>query len=122
MIMDTSWHQYLFGIAFILAGINHFRVPRMYQKIIPPYFENKKFWNNFSGFLEIIFGIGLLIPQTSIYSAWALVLLLIAVFPANWYMYKNDKASLGLSKTIRLVRLPLQLLLILWALYYTNIF
>jgi len=120
--MDISWHQYLFGIVFILAGINHFRVPRMYQKIIPPLFKNKSFWNGLSGFAEIIFGIGLLIPQTSIWSAWALAFLLIAVFPANWYMYKNDKVSLGLSKTIRFFRLALQLLLILWALYYTRIF
>lgn len=120
--MDTPWHQYLFGIVFILAGINHFRVPRMYEKIIPPYFENKKLWNNLSGLGEIILGIGLLIPQTSIFSAWGLVLLLIGVFPANWYMYQNDKVSFGLSKTIRLIRLPIQVLLILWALYYTNIF
>ncbi len=120
--METPWHQYLFGILFILAGFNHFRVPRMYQKIIPPSFGNAKLLNNISGFFEVILGAALLFPITEKYAAWGLVLLLIAVFPANLYMYNNDKAGLGLSKTLRFLRLPLQLLLIIWALLYTNIF
>lgn len=120
--MDLPWHQYLFGILFILAGFNHFRVPRLYQKIIPPSFGNVKVLNTIAGFFEVILGVGLLIPQTQIFAAWGLVLLLIAVFPANLYMYNYEKASLKLSKTARLIRLPLQLVLILWALMYTGIF
>jgi len=46
--------------------------------------------------------------------------LLIAVFPANLYMFQNDKAGLGLPKWVRFIRLPLQLVLIFWAYLYTN--
>ncbi len=120
--MYLPWHQYLYGIFFALAGLNHFRVPRMYKKIIPPFFKNKAFWNALSGISEIVFGFGLLFPTTSVYAAWGLVLLLTAIFPANVYMYKHDEAAMGLSKTIRLGRLPLQFLLIAWALVYTGIF
>jgi uncharacterized membrane protein len=117
--MHLPWHQYLYGTFFLLAGLNHFRKPRMYMKIIPPIFNNKKLWNILAGIAEIVFGIGLMLPITSKYSAWGIVILLIAIFPANVYMYSHDEASMGLSKTVRLFRLPLQFVLIAWAWIYT---
>ena len=117
--MTLPWHQYLMGLVYILAGINHFRKPNLYIKIIPPSFKNPKRINQISGWAEIILGILVCIRITSFYGAWGIILLLIAIFPANLYMYQNDKAALGLPKWIRLLRLPLQLLLIYWAYCYT---
>lgn len=104
---------------YIVAGINHFRKPGMYIKIIPPVFKNPKLINNLSGAAEIIFGILLLLPFTKTFAAWAIIALLIAIFPANLYMYKNKKASFNLPKWILFVRLPLQIVLIFWAYQYT---
>ena len=116
--MNLPWHQYLMGLLFVLAGINHFRNPRLYLKIIPPYFSNPKLLNQLSGLAEIILGIGVCIPLISSISAIGLILLLIAVLPANIYMYQNQKARLGIPKWVTLVRLPIQLLLMYWANMY----
>lgn len=117
--MGLPWHLYAMALLYILAGINHFRVPKLYYKIIPPYFSNQRLLNIVSGIAEIILGIALCIPQLSKYAAWGIIILLIAIFPANIYMYQNDKAALGLPKWARILRLPLQFLLIYWAFQYT---
>lgn len=104
---------------YILAGINHFRVPRLYAKMIPPSLPSPKALNIISGLAEIAFGSMLCIPSISVWGAWGIITLLVAIFPANFYMYANDKAALGLPKWVRLVRLPLQLVLIYWAWLYT---
>jgi len=117
--MHLSWHLYLMAFLYIVAGINHFRSPGMYLKIIPPYFSNPKLLNILSGAAEIILGLLLTLPFLSHFAAWGIIALLIAVFPANLFMYQNKKASFGLPNWILLLRLPLQLLLILWAYQYT---
>ncbi|KFF18207.1 DoxX family protein [Flavobacterium hydatis] len=117
--MDLPWHIYLMASLYILAGINHFRNPGMYLKIIPSYFSNPKLLNILSGVAEIILGSLLLISATSHFAAWGIIALLVAVFPANLYMYQNKKASFGLPRWVLLLRMPLQLVLILWAYQYT---
>jgi uncharacterized membrane protein len=55
--MNSPWHLYVMAFLYIIAGINHFRVPRLYQKIIPTYFPNPSLLNILSGAIEIILGI-----------------------------------------------------------------
>jgi len=117
--MSLPWHLYLMSSLYIIAGINHFRVPRLYLKIIPPYLPNPRLLNYISGIAEIVLGILLCFPETKSFAAWGIIVLLFAVFPANLYMYLNDKASLGLSKWVRFIRLPLQIILIYWSYNYT---
>ena len=107
------------ALLYILAGFNHFRNPKMYIKIIPSYFSNPKLLNILSGAAEIILGILLMLSFTTHFAAWGIIALLIAVFPANLFMYQDKKASFGLPKWVLLLRLPLQLLLIVWAYQYT---
>lgn len=118
--MNFPWHLYLMAAFYIFAGLNHFRKPHLYARIIPPFFPNPKLLVFLSGIAEIFLGILLCIPMVSPYAAIGIIALLIAVFPANLYMYANEKASLGLPKWILLVRLPLQILLILWAYKYVS--
>jgi len=117
--MNLQWHLYLMAILYILAGLNHFRNPGMYIRIIPPFFKNPKLINNLSGAAEILLGILLMLSFTSRLAAWGIIALLIAIFPANIYMLQNKKASFGLPKWILFVRLTLQIVLILWAYQYT---
>lgn len=117
--MNLPWHLYVMALLYILAGINHFRTPGMYLKIIPSYFSNPKLLNILSGVAEIILGSLLLISATSHFAAWGIIALLVAVFPANLYMYQNKKASFGLPRWVLILRMPLQLVLILWAYQYT---
>ncbi|PZR19232.1 MAG: DoxX family protein [Flavobacterium psychrophilum] len=117
--MALPWHLYLMALLYILAGINHFRVPRIYMKMIPPALPAPKMLNLISGAAEIILGILLCVSATSAFAAWGIIALLIAIFPANVYMYTNEKAAMGLPKWVLFIRLPVQLVLIYWAFLYT---
>jgi len=111
----------LFSGFFIYAGISHFTKAWFFYKITPPYLQKwKKPINVIVGVSEILGGIGLLIPQTRMMAAWGIILLLIAVFPANWYMYRSNGAGMKINPKFLLVRLPLQLVLLAWAFYYTK--
>lgn len=110
----------LFSGFFIYAGISHFKKAWFFYKITPPYLQKwKKPINVIVGVAEILGGIGLLIPQTRVIAAWGIILLLLAVFPANWYMYKSKGAGMKISQKFLLIRLPLQIVLLAWAYYYT---
>jgi len=67
-----------------------------------------------SGFFEILGGIGILLEATRPIAGWGLVLLLLAVFPANIYMatagIKID--GFGSQAWMAWARLPFQFVLI----------
>lgn len=117
--MDKPWHLYVMAVFYILAGINHFRKPALYEKIIPLFIPYKKYVNEMCGFFEVIFGIYLFIPIFSNLAAWSIIGLLIIIFPANVYMLINKKARLGIPAWLLFLRLPLQGVLIYWAYQYT---
>jgi uncharacterized membrane protein len=117
--MILPWHLYIMALLYLIAGLNHFRNPKLYIRIIPPFFKNPKRINQLSGIAEIILAIALCIPALTHYAAWGIILILLAVFPANIHMFLDKKASLGLPKWILFLRLPLQFLLIFWAYHYT---
>jgi len=117
--MALPWHLYVMALLYVLAGINHFRKPRLYLKMIPPFFPNPKLLNIISGIAEISLGILLCIPATSAYAAVGIIALLIVIFPANLFMYLNESANLGLPKWALFLRLPLQIVLIIWAYEYS---
>lgn len=104
---------------YFLSGINHFRKRGIYERIIPPYIKWPKSANYMSGAAEVLLAIGLCFPQTSSFSAWGIIALLVAVFPANLFMYHEPEVSFHLPKWLLLVRLPLQVVLMIWAYYYT---
>ena len=118
MILKLPWHIYLMALLYFIAGLNHFRNPRLYLKIIPPYFSKPKLLNKITGFSEILLSVLLCFPFFTKFAAVRIVILLIAIFPANLYMYQNPKAGFGLPKYILLLRLPLQSLLMIWACLY----
>lgn len=117
--MNSNWHLYFMAFIYTIAGMNHFRSPKLYKKIIPPYLPNPSLLNYLSGTAEIILGISLLIPALSHYAAWGIIALLIAVFPTHFFMYQNHKAQMGLPKWVLLLRIPFQFVLMYWAYLYT---
>ena len=112
--------KYLFGILFILAGANHFYNPNFYLKIMPPILPAHLFLVYLSGVFEIALGILLLIPRFTRIAAWGLTALLIAVFPANIYMWLNPQVFSEFSQTALSIRLLLQFVLIAWAFWFTK--
>ena len=109
----------VFAFAFIAAGITHFVMPGFYLKIMPPYIPFHQFCVAFSGLIEVLLGILLLIPRTRKLAGWGLIALLIAVFPANIYVYQHQD-EFPLPAFVHLLRLPLQGVLIAWAYVYAR--
>ena len=98
----------LMSIFYISIGIDHFRRPEWYEKIVPPFLQFKYELVLISGAIEIVLGIMLLHPKTRFIAAWGLILLLIAVFPANIYLALTNGAALGTSPMVAWGRLPVQ--------------
>ncbi len=111
--------KYLLAMFMIVAGIMHFATPDFFLKIMPPYLPLHKELVLLSGVFELVPGVLLLVPQTSRLAAWGIVALLIAVFPANLYLYQHQDI-LPAAPVIHLLRLPLQGVFILWAYWHTR--
>ena len=114
--MQTLKHilKYALAIFFILADLNHFLHTDFYVRIMPPYLPWHQFLVYFSGALEIVLAVGLLIPRLTSLSAWGLIALLIAVFPANIHMALHPDLFPEFNPTMLWLRLPLQFVLIAW--------
>jgi uncharacterized membrane protein len=111
------------GLFYILGGINHFRSPEFYQPMMPPYLPLHDALIALSGIAEIGLGIAVLVPQVRRLAAWGVILLLIAVFPANIHIALNNVPLGGAEEgagILNWVRLPLQGVLIAWAWWYTR--
>ena len=112
--------KWLLAIAFIFAGANHFFNPQFYLRIMPAYLPYHLFLVYLSGVFEMAFGILLLIPRFSRLAAWGIIALLIAVFPANIYMAMNTELFPEFNPLLIWLRLPLQLVIIAWAYWFTK--
>lgn len=110
------------SLLYIIVGIKHFTDTDFFITIVPLYISYKKEVVLMSGLIEIILGILLLIKQTRRFAAWGIISLLIAVFPANIYLYNNEtpQAILNISKNQALVRMPFQIPLIIIAYWHSK--
>lgn len=110
------FHQYLIGFIFVLAGILHFLKPGIYVKIMPDYIPWHRAMVYISGAAEIAGGVGMLFPELRYAAAIGLILLLLAVFPANIDMAVKAFKKYGMTgyTWILIFRLPLQFVLIYW--------
>lgn len=108
------------ALIYVLAGINHFFHPAFYLSIIPKILPYPLFLVYLSGAFETVLGLLLFPKKTRRTAAWGIILLLLAVFPANIQMsltyYQNNHPDFWIT----LLRLPLQFILIYWAYTYTG--
>ncbi len=112
--------KYLLAIGFVLAGINHFVNADFYLKMMPSYLPAHLFLVYLSGVFEIALGVLLLIQRFTPLAAWGLIALLIAVFPANIFMAQHAELFSEFSPTALYLRLPVQIILIAWAFWFTR--
>jgi uncharacterized membrane protein len=111
---------YAMMILYTAAGINHFVHPLFYLKIMPPWLPFHNGLVFISGVFEVLFGVMLAFSFSRRFAAWGIILLLIAVFPANIQMMINYKDENNPQLWIAILRLPIQLLLIYWAYGFTK--
>ena len=107
------------SIFYVIVGIKHFIEPEYFLSIVPPYLPYHLELVYISGLFEILFGLIILFPKYRYYGAIGLILLLIAVFPANIYLAQSKEAqeAIGATQEIATWRLPIQGVLI-WIAYY----
>jgi|SRR5690554_4620929 len=113
------WHQYLIGLLFVIAGMNHFRKPKMYERIIPPYIPAHGSIVILSGIVEMILGFMIMNKNSQEEAAWGIIILMLLFIPVHIFMLQNEKAAMKLPKWVLILRLPLQFALIYWAYQYT---
>ena len=101
----------------VSAGIGHFRTPEPFVKIVPSYLPYPLALVYISGVFEILGGMGLLIPKLRRVAGIGLIMLFISVFPANIYMAMHHIpwGDTPVAPWQLWLRLPMQLLLIVWA-------
>ena len=116
--MRRPWLRYLsialIGLAFIAAGVNHFRHPELYRGVMPPWLPWPEMLQLIAGAAEIAGGIGVLLPWTRRAAGFGLIALLIAVFPANVQMALTGFPGTDLPGWVLWARLPFQPLMIAW--------
>ena len=111
--------KFVLAIFLIGAGITHFLNPAFFLRIMPPYLPLHKELVLVSGIFEVLLGVLLLVPASSRWDAWGMVAWLIAVFPANLYVFQHQEL-IPASPLVHLLRLPLQGVFILWAYWYAR--
>ncbi len=112
---------YIMCIFYVKIGFDHFVNPNYYLNIVPSYLNFHYELVLISGFFEILFGFGLLTKYRK-QSAIGLILLLIAVFPANIFLIQSDEAQIALNidKNTAIIRAPFQLLFIAIAYWHSR--
>lgn len=111
------------AVVFIAMGINHFvpKSARVMAKMIPPTLRRDGLFAPLNlvyltGACEIAGGVGLLVPQTRLAAAIALVVFLAAVFPANAYAaaHRERFGAIAIPFWPRLVAQIVLAALIVW--------
>ncbi len=107
---------------FVIAGVLHFLKPAFYLQIMPPYLPGPLVLVYLSGACEIVGGCAVLWAATRRWAGLALIVLLIAVFPANIQMAVHPEPLAGWDVPLWLLwlRLPMQGVLIAWVWWVSN--
>src|SRR5689334_8153574 len=107
------------AIMFLFTGAAHFTATRAdLIRMVPPVFPRPEALVAATGIAEFAGAIGLLVPSTARIAAYGLILLLVAIFPANIYAARTGQTIAGRRATPLGLRLPLQVLwiaLLFWA-------
>lgn len=110
------------SVLYVSIGIKHFINTEFFVAIIPPIINYKEAAVIISGFIEVILGILLLFNQTRKLASWGIIFLLIAVFPANIYLYTSEipRETLSITKNQALLRMPYQIALIMISYWHSK--
>ena len=110
--MSTS--QRLLAAFWILAGVNHFRIPRVYESIMPDYVPMHREMVLWSGVAEVVGGVAVIPAWGRAFARWWLLGVLAAVYPANVHMALHPDRYEQVPPLALWARLPLQFACALW--------
>ncbi|MCV7027780.1 DoxX family protein [Mycobacterium sherrisii] len=105
--LDGSTAPIAVGLAamFVVTGTAHFAPPlrRDLVAIVPPRLPAPALLVSITGVLELVGAVGLLLPATRAIAAWCLLVLMLAMFPANVYASRMPQPPKSMT-----TRLPLR--------------
>jgi uncharacterized membrane protein len=106
----------LLATLFVAAGLLHFVRLATYERMVPHWLPAPRSLVLVSGVLQILGGVGVLLPVTRKAAGWGLIAVLVAVFPANVQMLIDARAADASRwwQTLLALRLPVQSILIYW--------
>jgi len=107
----------LLAVSMVAIGVGHFAAPQPFVSIVPAFLPAPLLLVMVSGFFEVAGGLGLLVPRARRAASLGLVLLYLAVFPANINMVVHPELGPGIPLWALWARLPFQALFIAWALW-----
>lgn len=109
-IASTRW---ALSAMFLFTGIAHFtRARRGMARMVPSVFGNAMAMVYFTGVCEIAGAIGILLPRTRVPAGVCLILLLVAVFPANVKAAREKLNVAGRPATPLVPRIAMQVVFI----------
>ena len=118
----STWHEvvaWALATMFLFTASSHFtRTREDLIAMVPGVFPKPALLVSLTGFLEGLGAVGLLIPATRGLAGLWLVLLLVALLPANVSAARRGVPMRGRAPTPLLVRIPMQILFVgltLWA-------
>ena len=97
---------------FLVGGIAHFVFTDAEMRIVPPSLPMPRLIVLVSGVFELLGAAALLWPRTRRAAGWMLILLTIAVTPANIYMWQHAELFPTIPYWLLVIRLPAQVVLI----------
>lgn len=97
---------------FMGGGIMHFTHTDFFLNIMPPYVPMHLEAVYVSGFFEILGALALLTPVFRSAAGWGLILLTLAVTPANIHMWLHPERYPEMSPALLSARLVIQVMLI----------
>ena len=99
------------AVMFLFTAVSHFH-PRTRNdliRMVPPGLPSPAFLVAATGVFELLGAVGLLLPSMTVAAAYSLILLLLAMFPANVHAARAGLMVAGRRASPLVWRLPLQL-------------
>lgn len=112
--------KFLLAALFILGGLNHFRDPGFYLRIVPDYIPWHELVVQVSGVTEIIAGVMLLVPRVSRWGAWLILAQLVVFLTVHVWMVQRAERYPEIPVAALWLRIAIQFVLIAWAAWFTR--
>lgn len=103
----------------VFTGIGHFIFPKGMSMMLPSFVPLKLELIYFTGILEILAAVGLIVSKFRVVTGWLLIIFFVLILPANIYAalnhidYQNGTNN-GYGPAYLWFRIPLQILFIVW--------
>jgi uncharacterized membrane protein len=108
--------RWLATIFFTVSGSAHFVIPEFFRAMMPPFIPFQDFFIVLTGIAEIAGAIGIQVPRYRKLAGQLMIVLLVAIFPANIYVAIAQPVlpNMDYSPLSMWLRLLLQPLFIAW--------